>query len=142
MLITHIQKLFNNALAGETLSIKEMTPHLDAAIDSINDKLNTRYPVFSELDLTVENAEYNYFPDKYIRTVVIPGAAWHYYVMDEEGLQTAPQYQLDFENGKFIMQRDMLYNIPEEFQADAEAGSIIGNIDNNALGFRGLMCDL
>lgn len=142
MLITNIQKLFNSALAGETLSVKEMLPHLDAAIDGINDKLNTCYPVFSELDLTTANAEYSYFPDKYIRTVVIPGAAWHYYVMDEEGLQTAPQYQLDYENGKFIMQRDMLYNIPEEFQADEEAGSIVGMEDNTTLGTRGLVCDL
>lgn len=142
MLISNIQKLFNGALAGETLSIREMLPHLDAAIDGINDKLNTCYPVFSDLDVTASDAEYNYFADKYIRTVVIPGAAWHYYVMDEEGLQTAPQYQADYENGKFIMQRDTLYNIPEEFQADPEAGSIIGMSDNDALGFRGLICDI
>ena len=142
MLITNIQKLLNSALAGETLSIKEMLPHLDAAIDGINDKLNTCYPVFSDLDLTAAGAEYSFFPDKYIRTVVVPGAAWHYYVMDEEGLQTAPQYQSDFENGKFIMQRDMLYAIPEEFQADSEAGSIIGMDDNDTLGFRGLICDI
>lgn len=142
MTINGIQKLFNEALAGETLSIKEMITHLDAAIDSINDKLNTCYPVFSELDLTESGAEYNYFPDKYIRTVVIPGAAWHYYVMDEEGLQTAPQYQQDFELGKFYMQRDMLYNIPEEYQADSEAGSVVGNLENDTLGFRGLICDI
>lgn len=142
MLVSNIQKLFNTALAGETLSIKEMVPHLDAAIDSINEKLNTCYPVFSDLDLTVAGAAYDYFPDKYIRTVVIPGAAWHYYVMDEEGLQTAPQYQLDFENGKFVMQRDMLYNIPEEYQADIEAGSIVGDSENDTLGFRGLVCDI
>ena len=36
MLITQVQKLFNEALAGETLSFKEMLPHLDAAIDGIN----------------------------------------------------------------------------------------------------------
>ena len=64
MLITNIQKLLNSALAGETLSIKEMLPHLDAAIDGINDKLNTCYPVFSDLDLTAAGAEYSFFPDK------------------------------------------------------------------------------
>lgn len=142
MLVTTIQRLFNTALAGETLSIKEMLPHLDAAIDGINATLNTCYPVFSDLDLTAAGAEYDYFPDKYIRTVVIPGAAWHYYVMDEEGLSTAPQYQKDFEQGKFIMQRDMLYCIPEEFQADAESGSVIGDDENDTLGFRGLICDI
>lgn len=142
MLITNIQKLFNTALAGETLTIREMLPHLDFAIDSINSKLNTCYPVFSEIDTTTYDAVYDCFPDKYIRTVVIPGAAWHYYVMDEEGLQTSPQYQKDFEEGKFIMQRDMLYDIPEEYQAESESGSVVGNIENDTLGYRGLVVDI
>lgn len=142
MLIVQIQKLFNMALAGETLTIKEMIPHLDAAIDGINDKLNTCYPVFSDIDTTTHDAEYNYFADKYIRTVVIPGAAWHYYVMDEEGLQTAPQYQADYETGKFMMLRDTLYNIPEEYQAESEAGSIIGDETSDIFGYRGLVVDI
>ena len=142
MLITDVQKLFNNALAGETLTLNEMIPHLDFAIDGINDKLNTVYPVFSELDLSAYGAEYSYFPDRYIRTVVIPGAAWHYYVTDEEGLQTSPQYQIDYENGKFTMLRDMLYNIPEEYQADVENGSFVADPTNDTLGYRGLVVDL
>ena len=131
MLVTDVQKLFNNALAGDTLSINEMLPHLDVAIDGINDYMNTVFPVFSELPIGTPGLEYNFFPDKYIRTVVIPGAAWHYYVMDEEGLQTAPQYQADYERGKFIMLRDMLYDIPEEYhrelddQAAADTGFLI-----------------
>lgn len=142
MLVTDVQKLFNNALAGDTLSINEMLPHLDAAIDGINDNMNTVFPVFSELPIGTPGLEYNFFPDKYIRTVVIPGAAWHYYVMDEEGLQTAPQYQTDYEKGKFIMLRDMLYDIPEEYQAEVEQGSVIAPDDNDTLGYRGLVCDL
>ena len=143
MLITQIQKLFNEALAGETLSIKEMLPHLDAAIDGINAKLNTTYPVFSEIENYNDSSTvYNYFPDKYIRMVVIPGAAWHFYVMDEEGLQTAPQYQQDFENGKFVMQRDMLYKIPEEYQDDDQQGFIVGDPESDIFGDRGLVVDI
>lgn len=143
MLITQIQKLFNEALAGETLSLKEMLPHLDAAIDGINSKLNTTYPVFSELPvIDTYDAVYDYFPDKYIRMVVIPGAAWHFYVMDEEGLQTAPQYLADFENGKFIMQRDMLYKIPEEYQDDDNQGFIVGDPESDIFGDRGLVVDI
>ena len=41
MLVTDVQKLFNNALAGDTLSINEMLHHLDAAIDGINNNMNT-----------------------------------------------------------------------------------------------------
>lgn len=142
MLITQVQKLFNEALAGETLSLKEMLPHLDAAIDGINTKLNSTYPVFSDVPADTADASYDFFPDKYIRTVVIPGAAWHFYVMDEEGLQTAPQYQQDFENGKFVMQRDMLYKIPEEYQDDDQQGFIVGDPESDIFGDRGLVVDI
>ena len=142
MLLTQVQKLFNEALAGETLSYKEMLPHLDAAIDDINAKLNTIYPVFSDVPYDTADSEYSFFPDKYIRMVVIPGAAWHFYVMDEEGLQTAPQYQVDFENGKFLMQRDMLYKIPEEFQDDDNQGFIVGDPESDIFGDRGLVVDI
>jgi len=142
MLLSQVQKLFNDALAGETLSYKEMLPHLDAAIDEINTKLNTVYPVFSEVPYDTSESEYNFFPDKYIRMAVIPGAAWHFYVMDEEGLQTAPQYQANFENGKFIMQRDMLYKIPEEYQDDDNNGFIVGDPESDIFGERGLVVDI
>jgi hypothetical protein len=142
MLLSQVQKLFNDALAGETLSYKEMLPHLDAAIDEINTRLNTIYPVFSEVPYDTSESEYNFFPDKYIRMAVIPGAAWHFYVMDEEGLQTAPQYQANFENGKFIMQRDMLYKIPEEYQDDDNNGFIVGDPESDIFGDRGLVVDI
>ena len=142
MLITQIQKLFNEALAGESLSYKEMLPHLDAAIDSINAKLNKTYPVISDVHAETYDDVYDFFPDKYIRMVVIPGAAWHFYVMDEEGLQTAPQYLQDFENGKFIMQRDMLYKIPEEYQDDDNQGFIVGDPESDIFGDRGLVVDI
>lgn len=142
MLLTQVQRLFNEALAGETLSYKEMLPHLDAAIDGINSKLNSKYPVFSEVEYDTAESAYDFFPDRYIRTVVIPGAAWHFYVMDEEGLQTAPQYQQDFEQGKFLMQRDMLYKIPEEYQDDDNAGFIVGDPESDIFGDRGLVVDI
>ena len=142
MLITQVCKLFNEALAGETLSYKEMLAHLDFAVDSINSKLNTVYPVFSDVPADTGDASYDFFPDRYIRTVVIPGAAWHFYVMDEEGLQTSPQYLQDFETGKFIMQRDMLYKIPEEYQDDDHQGYIVGDPESDIFGDRGLVVDI
>lgn len=143
MLLTDIQKLMNNTLAGETLTLKEMLPHLDFAIDEINSDLNSVYPTFSEMLAQNPDAkEYAYFPDRYIRRAVISGAAWNYYVIDEEGLQTSVQYQSDFEKGKFIMKRDMLYAIPEEYQASDAAGFVVGASDNDTLGYRGLEVDL
>lgn len=143
MKLVDIQKLMNNALAGETLTLKEMLPHLDFAIDEINDTLNSTYPTFSELLAKEPEAkEYAFFPDRYIRRTVISGAAWNYYVVDEEGLQTSLQYQVDFEKGKFIMQRDMLYNIPAEYQAPMSRGYIVGDRSNDTVGERGLEVDL
>lgn len=133
----------NNTLAGETLTFNEMLQHLDFAIDEINDILNSTYPTFSELLAKEPEAKaYTFFPDRYIRRVVIPGAAWNYYVVDEEGLQTSPQYQIDFEKGKFIMQRDMLYNVPKEYQASDAQGFVVGNRANDTVGERGIEVDL
>ena len=133
----------NDTLAGETLTLNEMLPHLDFAIDEINDTLNSVYPTFSEmLEQNPEAKEYSFFPDRYIRRAVISGAAWNYYVVDEEGLQTSPQYQAAFEKGKFIMQRDMLYSIPDKYKASETKGYVIGARDNDTLGERGIEVDL
>lgn len=129
MKLKGLQRLVNNALAGDTLPIKEQLPHLDAAIDAINIKLNTIYPTFSELPWDDPEFDYDCFPDRYMRSVVIPYAAWHYYVSDEEGLQTASQYQIDADMGLFYMSRDMLYNIPAMYQAPEEQGSVEVDID-------------
>ena len=135
MKITDIRKLVNQALAGELLTYGEMRPHLDFTIDEINTTLDSCFPVFS--DLESENDVYDYFPAKFIRTVVVPGAAWHFYVNDEEGASTAQQYQLDFEKGKYIMLRDYIDKVPEEYQADNNA-HVPDNPDNMTLGDRGL----
>jgi hypothetical protein len=94
------------------------------------------------LEQNPEAKEYAYFPDRYIRRTVISGAAWNYYVVDEEGLQTSLQYQVDFEKGKFIMQRDMLYAVPAEYQASSTQGFIVGPDSNDTVGARGLELDL
>ena len=140
MTIKDITKQFNVLLAGDNLATREIIPHLDFAVDRINETLNTVYPVVSEVyDSTDLSVQYNYFPDKYIRQVVLPGAAWHYYVTDEEGLNTAAQYKEDFDHGLYIMQRDMLYDIPEEYMADELCGTTGSvNINHWNLGYRGI----
>lgn len=140
MKLVNIVRLVNNKLAGELLTYHELVPYLDQAIDGINTTLNTRYPAFSELE--EDETEYNCFDDKYIRTVVAPGAAWAFYVADEEGLQTAAQYQIDYEQGKFNMLRDTLYDIPAEYQADYQQGSVVGAECSRTFGKRGLEYNL
>ena len=75
----------------------------------------------------------NYCPNKYIRSVVITGAAYKFYVTDEEGIITATQYQYDYLNNLFAMKRDYSASVPEEYLAD-EKGYLTGpsllNADN------------
>lgn len=123
-----IVNIINAKLAGELLSFNELLPLLDETIDEINSNLNSCYPVFSEME--TGKSDYNYFPDRYIRTVVVPGAVWRYLVLDEEGIPTAMQYQIDYQTGLFTMMRDMLYNIPEEYQADYQQGTVQFEFDN------------
>ena len=125
MELSKIYSLVNAKLAGELLTAKEMTPFLDNVVDDINAKLNACYPVFS--DLTEGATEYSFFPDNYIRSVVVCGAAWYYFVVDEEGISTASQFQMDYIKGLFEMQRDMLYAVPEEYEASPLQGAIMND---------------
>lgn len=142
MTYTDITKQFNILLAGDNLPMREVLPHCDFAIDKINEALNTTYPTLTEYYTDEETGEhrtaYDLFDNRYIRQVVLKGAAWHYYVTDEEGMSTAPQYQQDFENALFMMQRDTLYNIPLEYRANYEQGTVRVARDHWNLGERGL----
>ena len=139
MLITKIRESINMALAGEMLSMRELLPHLDYAIDQINETMNTKFPAFS--DLAEGAAEYTAIPDKYIRSVIVPGAAWHFYVYDEEGIQSANQYSSIFELAKFTMLRDYSMYVPEEYRAES-TGYAETDPDNIQLGDRGLITDV
>lgn len=137
MNINDIVKNVNQMLAGELCTFGELLPHLDYTIDCINEKLGACYPTFSELPSGT--LDYTVFPDKYIRSVVVVGAAWRFYVADEEGLATAQQYELDFNDALFKMQRDMLYKVPPKYQSDVYEGSVAGDVDSITLGDRGLV---
>ena len=130
MYINDIVSGVNAKLAGEQLTFEEMVLFLDETIDDINRELNACYPAFSEVDRSLD---YNYFPNKYIRSVVITGAAYKFYVTDEEGIITATQYQYDYLNNLFAMKRDYSASVPEEYLAD-EKGYLTGpsllNADN------------
>jgi hypothetical protein len=136
---SEILRLFNEKLAGELLSYNQALPYLDDAIDEVNTALNTIYPAFSELPTGKTN--YDYFSNRYIRNVVIPCAAWHYFVVDEEGINTAVQFKEDYQKGLYYMLRDTLYNIPVEYQAPDGAGSTTLKSDTD-YGERGIVVPL
>lgn len=124
MNINNIVKGINDELAGELLTYNNLEPFLDQVIDDINTQLDSTFPVFSEF--TFENypeqyPNYNFFPEKYIRNVVIKGAAYKWFVVDEEGIPTAQQFQYNYTDNLFYMLRDYLESVPEEYQAVHDA---------------------
>lgn len=118
MQVSAIQSLLNQSLAGEMLSYKQMLVHLNWALDEINATLNSEFPEF-----TADMTEYTAFPDKYIRMCIVPGAAHHFYVVDEEGQTSEYGFAQQFEINKFRMLRDYSHLIPEEYQSDADNGT-------------------
>lgn len=110
----------NRLLGDELYPYSKLEQFLDAVVDDINDQLSACFPVFSEV---VENpmhtdVEYDYIPDKYIRSVIIKGAAYKFFIQDEEGIPTANQYGQDYKDAMFLMIRDYLPEVPAEYQED------------------------
>lgn len=131
MVINEIVRGINKSLAGEQLLYKQLEPFMDEVIDDINAKLNSTFPTFSELNVEEVfsgNFDYNFFPERYIRNVVIKGAAYKFYIMDEEGSQVADMYGYDYQTALFLMMRDYIEKVPDEFRSD-NTGSLM--VDEN-----------
>lgn len=127
MTINEIIKRINLYLAGEQLVYSRLEAFLDETIDDINAQLDAKFPTFGELSISdsyTGETEYNYFPDKYIRSVLIPGTVYKWYTMDEEGIQTAEAYGMLYNQNLFYMVRDYLDLVPEEYRADNKASVI------------------
>lgn len=118
-------------LGDELVSESEMLSYMDSVIDDVNSRLNTVFPTFTEFkeqNAGVESTllDYNLIPDKYIRTVIIPGSAYKYYVTDEEGSYAAPKYEEAYREGLFYMERDYSFNVPAKYRGDV----VYGDPDN------------
>ncbi len=97
--INTIVNYINERLAGEQLLYSQLLVFLDGTIDDINQALNSNFPAFSEFSEKDENyPDYNFFPDRYIRTVVVTGACAKFYICDEEGAAVAEQYQYEYKD--------------------------------------------
>ncbi len=108
----------NTSLAGEQLTWKMALQHINWAIDGINSEMNTIFPA-----VTAEDTEYTAFPDKYIRSVLIPGAVHHYYMVDDEGSTGEQDFHNEYRQGLFIMLRDYSHQIPIKYQDDVDNGT-------------------
>lgn len=150
MLKQTMTDLFNEKLAGEMFEYSEIASFFDLVIDEINADLSAKFPSLSEFtpalfpgykaelytkvdeqgNVTIDAAaqqavyqNYDLFPDKYIRSVVIPGAAYKWFSVDEEGASTAPLFQVEYEKARFEMTRDYMDKVPYEY-VDDTSGAI------------------
>ena len=133
MRVGQIVNLINKHLADEFCSVAELTNYMDRVIDDINTRLNSKFPTISEVIATAGNTtdpDYNMFPDKYIRSVLVVGAAYKYYITDEEGNVTAQQYGAEYNQNLFYMERDYSFSIPEIYR-ESDQG-FITNSDSEA----------
>lgn len=126
MRVGQIVNLINKHLADEFCSVAELTNYMDRVIDDINTRLNSKFPTISEVIAAAGNTtdpDYNMFPDKYIRSVLVVGAAYKYYITDEEGNVTAQQYGAEYNQNLFYMERDYSFSIPEIYR-ESEQGFV------------------
>ena len=121
MEINRLTMLCNQRMAGELLRTDEWMPYWDEVVHDINNELNSKFPTVTAFILDTTNllgTNYNFIPDKYMETVFVYGACTKYYDMDEEGIGPAQKFEQKYMEHKFMMLRDFVENIPEEFQAD------------------------
>lgn len=117
-------------IASDYLRAPDVYYYMDLVIDDINERLQAKYPTFTEWNQFVTdwneqrtenipaliNTNYSAIPDKYLRTVVALGAAVKFYTRDEEGEQIALDYQNRYEMALFKMVRDFHNQVPKIFQ--------------------------
>lgn len=118
MYIENLVKLINYKLADSLISQTVLLNHMDSVIDDINAMLSTVFPTFTEaiVEEGTNNPDYNHIPDKYLRSVVVVGAANKYYEVDEEGNQTAVMFAQEYRQNLFYMLRDYSISIPERYR--------------------------
>jgi hypothetical protein len=64
------------------------------------------------------------------------GAAYYFYMIDEEGGNPQPGYQAKYLENRFYMKRDWLTQVPEEYEQHAYAGMVpfdLNSVDTTAL---------
>ena len=129
MYIPDIVKLINKKIPSEQLTLERVCVFMDEVIDDINAQLSANFPTFTEYMNVRGSMLYTCIPDRYLRTVVVTGAAAKWYTADEEGIETATTYVRDYNNVLFLMLRDLSYEFLtsptyKDYQAPVSAGAI------------------
>lgn len=135
---SEIVTLINKKIPSEQLNYDRLSSFMDEVIDDINAQLGADFPTFTTVENNrfahVTNNEwvYDYFPDRYIRTVVVTGAAAKWYTVDEEGIESATTYIRDYNNALFLMLRDFSYQFLTDPKYDKYRSDSTGAIPDYA----------
>lgn len=114
---TDILALLNKKLNDEKLTWQQAVRFLDSTIDDINRELHSVYPTFTVAEtLPGYTQNYNFFPDQYVRDVVVIGGAYKFYADEEEGEPIARVFQSEYASALFYMKRDWMSQVPTLFQ--------------------------
>lgn len=139
MFIEDLVRNINHKLADEMLSQTSLLMFMDSVVDDINARLNSTFPTFSEVIKAndgISNPDYQAFPDKYQRSVVIVGTASKYYETDEEGNQSAQSFAQDYQQQLFYMLRDYSFNVPPEYRAKDQGFIALSDEEMKAPGLK------
>lgn len=124
-LVDHINR---GNIASDYIRIPEIYYYMDKVIDDINDRLQAKYPSFTEYesfvnqwneqypDNPLDRTDYSVIPDRWLRKILPVGVARYYYMKDEEGEVAASDYFRTYENNLFLLVRDFHSQVPEIFQ--------------------------
>ena len=139
MLYDALRTQINTYLAGEQLSWKMMAIHVNWVVDQINEYLNACFPQFEDTPKDDDDnvRTYTAIPDLYIRTVIVPGAAHHFFMIDDEGATAEQDFNFLYQQGLFNMLRDYSHSIPDEYQADKDNGQVESTYEDS-WGLRGI----
>lgn len=88
-------------------------------LDEINDRLSSNFPEIEGFGED-EGADYNFFPNRWIRGVLIPGIIYELLVVQDEFENLSFQRLREKQEGLEKMFRD--YTVPEEYQLDGDIG--------------------
>lgn len=146
MTYLEMKKQLNTMLNGELVPWKRLIQHINYAIDEINTVMNTVFPIVDPEGSAADmNTDYDAIPNKYIRTVILPGAVHHYFMVDDEGTSPEIDFARQFEAGKFFMLRDYSSSVPDVYKVKDNAdGSFAGAVESNYedyVGLRGIERD-
>lgn len=125
---TLVDQINRGNIASDYIRVPEIYYYMDKVIDDINDRLQAKYPAFSEYadfvedwntkypDNPLDRTNYSVLPDKWLRKIMPVGVARYYYMKDEEGEVAASDYFRVYEQELFYLVRDFHNQVPEIFQ--------------------------